>query len=153
MGDAARLWPFATVRSLLPTMTPRGLPDPAYLMQMRHMQDGLRLAGLRDHAGEDAEFGVTHDSGLHADLIAPTPTSVPGAVTIRTGELVNMMPRLKPVMIDVALDSWGKSIPEAVGLQGTGHGASFSENIQSRFIVRCAISPGAICRHRSWSSV
>jgi adenylate cyclase len=133
VADADRLWPFATVRSLPPTMTPRRLPHPAYLGQMRHVQEGFRLAGLRDHADEDADFGIVADSVLHTDLIASTPTSVPGAVTIRTGELVNLLPRMKPILIDVALDSWGPSIPGAIGLQGTGQGASFSENIQSRF--------------------
>ena len=133
LADANRRWPFATVRSLPPTMTPRGLPHPAYLTQMRHVQEGLRLAGLRDHAEEDADFGVAPESMLHTDLIAPTPISVPGATTIRTGELVSLLSRLKPIIIDVALDSWGRSIPDAVGLQGTGHGASFSEKVQDRF--------------------
>jgi rhodanese-related sulfurtransferase len=36
-------------------------------------------------------------------------------------------------LIDVALGSWGKSIPGAVGLQGTGHGGNFSERVQDRF--------------------
>ena len=133
LAEANRLWPFATVRSLPPTMTPRGLPHPAYLAQMRHVQEGLRLAGLRDHADEDADFGVVADSVLHTDLIGPTPISVPGATMIRTDELVSLLSRLKPIMIDVALDSWGRSIPDAVGLQGTGHGASFSEKVQNRF--------------------
>jgi adenylate cyclase len=133
LAEANRLWPFATVRSLPPTMTLLGLPHPAYLAQMRHVQEGLRLAGLRDHADEDADFGVVADSVLHTDLIGPTPISVPGATTIRTGELVNLMSRLKPIIIDVALDSWGRSIPDAVGLQGTGHGACFSEEVQGRF--------------------
>jgi adenylate cyclase len=133
LADATRLWPFATVRSLPPTMTPRGLPDPAHLAQMRHMQEGLRLAGLRDHADEDAESGVAPDSVLQTDLVARTPTSVPGAMTIRTAELVSLLSRLKPIIIDVALDSWGRSIPDAVGLQGTGHGTSFSEKVQNRF--------------------
>ena len=133
LAEANRLWPFATVRSLPPTMTPRGLPHPAYLTQMRHVQEGLRLAGLRDHAEEDADFGVAPESMLHTDLVARTPTSVPGAMTIRTAELVSLLSRLKPIIIDVALDSWGRSIPDAVGLQGTGHGASFSEKVQNRF--------------------
>ena len=100
---------------------------------MRHVQEGLRLAGLRDHADEDADFGVVADSVLQTDLIGPTPISVPGATMIRTDELVSLLSRLKPIKIDVALDSWGRSIPDAVGLQGTGHGASFSEKVQNRF--------------------
>ena len=133
LAEANRLWPFATVRSLLPTMTPRGLPDPAYLAQMRRVQEGLRLAGLRDHADEDADFGIAPDSALHADIIARTPITLPGAMTIRTGELADLLSRQKPILIDVALDSWGRSIPGAIGLQGTGHGAIFSDGLQARF--------------------
>jgi adenylate cyclase len=133
LAEANRLWPFATVRSLPPTMTPRGLPDPAYLMQMRHVQEGLRLAGLRDHADEDADFGSVPDNVLHIDLVEHTPTTAPGATTIRTGKLVNLLARRKPILIDVALDTWGRSIPNAIGLQGMGHGASFSEGVQNRF--------------------
>jgi adenylate cyclase len=135
LGDASRLWPFATVRSLPPSMTPRGLPHPAYLAQMRHVQEGLRLAGLRDHADENADFGVAPAGDvLHADLVAPTPDSAPGAKTIRTSELTSLLSRTKPLLIDVAQDSCGRSLPSAVGLQGTGHGACFSQKIQARFV-------------------
>ena len=30
--------------------------------QMRHVQEEFRLAGLRDHADEDADFGIVADS-------------------------------------------------------------------------------------------
>jgi rhodanese-related sulfurtransferase len=36
-------------------------------------------------------------------------------------------------LIDVAFDSWGLSIPGAIGLQGAGHGGSFSKTVQDRF--------------------
>jgi adenylate cyclase len=134
VAEANRLWPLATVRNMVPHQTPRGLPDPAFVAQMRHVQEGLRLAGLRDHADEDADLGVVADSVLHTDLIGPTPISVPGATMIRTKELVSLLSRMKPIIIDVALDSWGRSIPNAIGLQGTGHGTDFSENLQERFI-------------------
>jgi class 3 adenylate cyclase/TolB-like protein/cytochrome c-type biogenesis protein CcmH/NrfG len=125
LADANRLWPFATVRSLPPTMTPRGLPDPAYLAQMRRVQEGLRLAGLRDHADEAVDFGVAPSDVLQANLVAPTPTTVPGARTIQTTELSTLLKTAKPLLIDVALDTWGRSLPGAVGLQGTGHGTGF----------------------------
>ena len=115
-------------------MTPCGLADPTYLAQMRRVQEGLRLAGLRDHADEDTDFEVAADNNvLSAALIAPTPTTVPGAKTIRTEELADMLSRQKPILIDVALDSWGRSIPGAIGLQGAGHGAHFSGGVQDRF--------------------
>jgi adenylate cyclase len=133
LAEANRLWPFATVRSLLPIISPRGLPPPAYLEQMRHVQEGLRLAGLRDHADEEADIGVVSDGNLHADLIGVTPIGVPGATTIRTHELANLLEGRKPILIDVALDSWARSLPEAIGLQGTGHGASFPGTVENRF--------------------
>jgi tetratricopeptide (TPR) repeat protein len=133
LAECNRLWPFATVRSLPPTMTPRGLPDPAYLTQMRHVQEGLQLAGLRDHADEDDDFGVVPDNVLHTDLVGHTPTTSLVVTTTRTGELINVLARLKPILIDVALDTWGRSIPNAIGLQGTGQGAGFSETVQNRF--------------------
>jgi adenylate cyclase len=67
------------------------------------------------------------------DLVGHTPTTAPGATTIRTGELVNLLARLKPILIDSALDTWCQSIPNAIGLQGTGHGADFSDTVQNRF--------------------
>ena len=133
VAEANRLWPFSTVRNMLPAQTPRGLPNTAFHEQMRHVQEGLRLAGLRDHAEEDADFGVAPDSVLHPNLVGLTPTTVPGAQTIYTGELVDLLARQTPILIDVALDSWGQSIAGAIGLQGTGRGAGFSPGIQDRF--------------------
>jgi PQQ-dependent catabolism-associated CXXCW motif protein len=133
LANANRLWPFATYRSLPPSMTPRGIPHPLYLEQMRHVQEGFRLGGLRDHAEEEADFGVTPVSQLQTDLVAPTPCEVPGSKTITTTELNNLLAQTKPLLIDVALDSWGYSLPGAVGLQGIGHGAAFSEALQARF--------------------
>ena len=128
-----RLWPFATVRNPGPYTNPRGLPDPALTAQMHHLRDGLRLAGLRDHAPEDPDFGVAPDGLLHTDLVGPTPTTIIGAKTTSTGELVDLLGRQKPILIDVAFDSWGQSIPGAIGLQGTGHGADFCDSMQTRF--------------------
>ena len=99
---------------------------------MRRIQAGLRLAGLRDHAEEGADFGVPEITEPHADLIGRTPTLVRGAKTIRTDELADLMARQEPILIDVALRSWGRSIPGAIGLQGTGHAAGFSDNHRIR---------------------
>ena len=107
-----------------------GIPHPLYLEQMRHVQEGFRLAGLRDHADEDDDFGVTPVSDLQTGLVAPTPREVPGAKTIHTAEPRDLLAHTKPLLIDVALDSWGYSLQGAVGLQGIGHGAAFSEGLQ-----------------------
>jgi len=100
---------------------------------MRRAQEGLRLAGLRDHADGDADFGIAPDDVLHDESVGLTPIAVPGATTIRTQELFKMWKRSRPLLIDVAQDSWGQSIPGAVGLQGVGHGAAFSKSIENRF--------------------
>jgi adenylate cyclase len=134
LAEANRLWPYATVRSFRPIHpVPGGLPDPAIIAQMRRIQEGLRLAGLRDHADEAADFGQAETGELRADLIGRTPTSVPGATTIRTSELADLITRQSPILIDIALGSWGRSIPGAVGLQGTGLGVRFSDVRQTRF--------------------
>ena len=124
----------ATVRSYASfAQSPYGLPDPTLLLQMPRIQEGLRLAGLRDHAEEAAEFGVPATGALCAGFDGWTPTSVPGATTVCTGELVDLVERQKPILIDVACFSRGRSIPGAVGLQGTGHGGRFSDTRQTRF--------------------
>ena len=109
------------------------MPGLALFAQERTIRDALYLTGLRDHADEDANFGVEPDDTLHTDLVAPTPRTVPGAKTIRTAGLAHLLSRVSPLLIDVALDSWGRSIPGAIGLQGTGHGANFSDSVQARF--------------------
>jgi hypothetical protein len=43
------------------------------------------------------------------------------------------MAQRAPILIDVASATWGRSIPGAVGLQGTGHGMRFSDARQRRF--------------------
>jgi len=134
LAEANHLWPYATVRSFRPIHTvPVGLPDRAILPQMRRIQEGLRLAGLRDHADEEANSNLPEIDQLHADLTGRTPTSIPGATTIRTNELADMIARRRPIMVDVAQGSWGQSIPGAVGLQGTGIGIRFSDARQVRF--------------------
>ena len=60
LASAERLWPYDTVRSRAPEL----LTSPVYVEQFRRFQDALRLAGLRDHADEDADFGVPADTAL-----------------------------------------------------------------------------------------
>jgi hypothetical protein len=75
------------------------------------VQEGLRLAGLRDHADEEADFAVEPVDILHADLFARTPTKMPGGRTIRTTELATLLSKVQPLLIDVALDSWAARCP------------------------------------------
>jgi adenylate cyclase len=134
LADADRLWPFDTVRSHSPE-------DPGAAVtarQMRAYQDGLRRAGLRDHADEEADFGVPPDAELHQQLAGLTPTTVPSARTISTQELVALLAQQRPVVIDALTYFWGHSIPGAVGLKNAGCGGSLSGAGQDRF--RRAIS-------------
>jgi TolB-like protein/DNA-binding winged helix-turn-helix (wHTH) protein len=126
-AEASRLWPTLTVRSYYPFK----ITSPVNAAQVSRMRDGLRLAGVRDHADEDADPGVPSDDVLNATYEAPTPTTVPGARTIRTPELAELIEGRKPLLI---LDPkpWGGSIPGAVGLWGAGVGGSVSDSVQDR---------------------
>jgi rhodanese-related sulfurtransferase len=133
LRDANQCWPFATVHSLWPFYEPRGLPGPVYVEQIQRIFEGLRLAGLREYTGEAADFGVAPSQSLWLDPIGRTPISCPGTTTIQTAELVALLGERSPVLIDVALGSWGKSLPGAIGLQGIGHSSEFSPGVQDRF--------------------
>jgi TolB-like protein/tetratricopeptide (TPR) repeat protein len=124
--EATRLQPTLTVRSFYPY----NMTYPVYVAQVSRMLDGMRLAGIRDHADEDADFGLPSDSLLHTDYEAPTPTTAPGVRTIRTTDLANMVEQRKPLVLDTIYG--GKSIPGAVGLSGVGIGASTSDEFQGR---------------------
>jgi len=80
VGEANTLWPFATVR----TNSPENPTNAVLAAQIEELNEALRLAGVRDHAEEDADFGVVTDDKLHQDLAGQTPTTVPGAATIKT---------------------------------------------------------------------
>lgn len=133
LSKANFYWPFGTVQTLWPFYEPRGLPEPAYAEQIQRVQKGLRLVGLRENAGEALDFGIAPSASLFPDPVGRTPAVCRGVTTICTTELVDLLDRQTPVLIDVALGSWGRSIPMAVGLQGTGHGIKFSDGVQDRF--------------------
>jgi class 3 adenylate cyclase/TolB-like protein/tetratricopeptide (TPR) repeat protein len=133
LNEATRCWPFGTIHSLWPFYEPRGLPAEAYAKQFQYVQEGLRLAGLRPYADEASDSGVAPTQSLWPDPVGLTPTSCPGATTIATVELADLLTERRPIVIDVALGSWGRTLPGAIGLQGTGHGAEFSEGSQERF--------------------
>jgi tetratricopeptide (TPR) repeat protein len=128
MEQANRLWPFATVRG----DWRHPITSPALAGQVEHLEQGLRLAGLRDHADEDADYGIASDSALTQDLAGLTPTTTPGATTIRTNELVPLLAQRKPLVIDTGTYSRGRSIPEAVVLNNAGLGGTFSDAAQHR---------------------
>jgi tetratricopeptide (TPR) repeat protein len=120
---------------LSPTLTARSyyrykITNPLNAAQVSRMRDGLRAAGIRDHADEDTDAGVPADEVLHTNYEAPTPIAVPGARTIRTPDLAALIEQRKPLVIDT--NPWGGSTPDAVGLWGAGIGGDTSDEFQAR---------------------
>jgi adenylate cyclase len=132
LAEADRFWPYDTVRSHWPDFA---LSD-VFGDQIRHYQDALRLAGERDHADEDADFGVKPDRELHSALVGFTPRDAQGVTTIRTADLPRLLADARPVVIDAMTDSWGRSIPGAVGLASVGSGGSFTDSGQEHLRLK-----------------
>ena len=128
LSEGDRLWPWFTIRSVYP----EELSSPVYVQQIKDYQAALRLAGARDHADEDADFGVPADSSLRGEIAGRTPTGAPGATTIRTAELVRLLAEAAPLVIETVSNSWGRSIPGAVGLRFSGLGGRFADEGQDR---------------------
>ena len=102
--------------------------------QMERYREALRLAGLRDHADEGANFGTKSDDRLHEDddLAGPTPTTAPGAATIRTEDLTRLLAGRTPIIVDTMEAFSGRSLPGAVGLAESGWGTSVADPMQDR---------------------
>jgi len=128
VADANRIWPYDTVRSHFS----QGSTNQVFMAQLERFQAALRLAGHRDHADENVDFGVASDNTLHRELAGLTPTIAPGATTIHTTELKQFLADRKPVIIDTALYWWFRSIPGAVALKGAGWGGSTADAMQNR---------------------
>jgi rhodanese-related sulfurtransferase len=126
--ESQRLWPLDTVR----TRYVEGPASPAHRAQYARYQKALRLAGHRDHAEPDADYGVPSDARLHSELVGLTPIAVPGATTIVTTELQTLLANRNPLVVDTMLYSWGHSIPGAVGLAGSGRGGELSGPMTDR---------------------
>jgi adenylate cyclase len=126
--EALRLWPLDTVR----TRYVEGPASPAHRAQYARYQEALRLAGHRDHAEADADYGVPSDDRLRGDLVGLTPMAVPGATTIVTTELQTLLAERNPLVVDTMLYSWGHSIPGAIGLTGSGRGDELSGPMTER---------------------
>ena len=138
LAEAVRLRSYDTIRSHSPGFA----FNETFAAQFRHLQDGLRLAGQRDHADEDADFGVTTDTTLHGGLQGYTPLTAPGAKTIRTADLPRFIAERKPVVIDLLLSFWGYSIPGAIGLRNAGIGDNVNDIAQDRLRVKFAALTG-----------
>jgi TolB-like protein/class 3 adenylate cyclase/tetratricopeptide (TPR) repeat protein len=123
--EASRAWPTLTVRGYCRS----NAANPVTVAQTARIREGLRLAGMRDHVDEDADFGIASDNILHTDYEAPTPKTAPGARTIRTADLAAMAEQRRPLMLDTT--PWGPSVPGAIGLRA-GIGGTTSDEYQER---------------------
>ena len=128
MQEADRLSPYATARIFIPDNP----ANPQQVKQISQLIEGLRLAGLPDHADPSADFGVASDNGLRQNLAGPTPTNASGATTLSTAELVSLLQVRRPLVIDTLLYSWGRSLPGAIGLRNAGLGGNYSDMAQTR---------------------
>ena len=106
MADAIRLWPRATAREA----ESGSQASQVFAAQMARVRRGLALAGLRDHADEDADFGTPSDDRIHQDLRGLTPLTAPGAATIRTDALTALLATEQPIVIDTLFNSAGRSL-------------------------------------------
>ncbi len=127
LAQVNQLEPHDTVRSHFPEVL-----DRRYMVQIERYREGLRSAGLRDHADETADFRVAADVVLHSRLRGFTPLLAPGATTIHTGELAALLSERRPLVIDTVSNFWGLSIPGATGLRGVGVGGDFHDQVQAR---------------------
>jgi tetratricopeptide (TPR) repeat protein len=126
-AETMRLWPTLTARSYYRA----NRSNPVAIEQAERLRDGLRQAGIRDHADEAADFGLPADAVLRTEYEGHTPTTAPGAHTIGTREFAIMLEQKKPLVIDAA-GAWGNSLPGAVGLRGVGVGGSTTDAYQDR---------------------
>jgi len=126
-AEAGRLWPTLTARSYFPIK----VFSPVAATQVARVRDGLRLAGIRDHADEDADPGLPEDDVLHTSYDAPTPVAAPGVRTIRTADLSALIEQRRPLVLD-ASNPWGPSVPGAIVLPGVGVGGSLTDEVQER---------------------
>ena len=101
------------------------------------------MAGERDHADEDADFGVPPKGTLRDDLYGFTPTTVPRVTTIRTDALLTFIRNANPIIIEAGRWKVKRSVPGAVILRGSGTGGYFSDVIQERLRHKIATLTGA----------
>jgi TolB-like protein/class 3 adenylate cyclase len=128
MTEATQLWPFATLRA----NSPENLASAVLREEILRVVEGLRQAGLRDHADESADFGIAADGLLHGNLAGYTPTTAPGIITISTAALADLITARRPLAIDPMTFTWGRSIPGAIGLRNAGTGGRFDDGAQAQ---------------------
>jgi adenylate cyclase len=89
--------------------------------QERRLIQGMRLAGLRDHLDEQADFHVPSGAYLRDVVDEPTPVSVPGGTTIGTDEMQHLIESSpKPLVLTTA--SANPTIPGAIQVNSSNSG-------------------------------
>jgi tetratricopeptide (TPR) repeat protein len=91
---------------------------PLYLSNERRAQEmrlaeGFRMAGLRDHLDEAEDFQIASTANLQTVLDNPTPVDVPGATTIRTAELQDLL-KSTPKLLILTTAGPNPTIPGAI---------------------------------------
>lgn len=90
---------------------------------------------INERVPEGHDYGLPPTSELRLDrLTAPTPLLIPGARTVRTEELREMLarpPEDRPLIFDVLGGSGHESIPGAIWLADAGRGRSFDDEVQA----------------------
>jgi PQQ-dependent catabolism-associated CXXCW motif protein len=102
------------------------------------------IASAQSWADEDRDWGIAASAQLRQPpYSAPTPLDIPGARTLSTQALKDMLesaattttPATMPVLIDVASGDGHRTLPEAYWIPGAGRGANFIDEIQSTLIA------------------
>jgi len=89
-------------------------------------------------AEEQRDWGVAPSSALRrAPYSAPTPTTIPGARTVRTAELGELTRRSDaPLLVDVASGEGHTTLAGALWWPGAGRGSSFIDLVQGEIATR-----------------
>jgi tetratricopeptide (TPR) repeat protein len=117
-----------TVRWFLNRIPPHF--DAEQQAQERRLAEGLRLAGLRDHFDETADFHIPSTPELRDHgLDSPTPLSVPGGITIVTDELVSLL-KVDPKPLLLTKAPANPTIPSAI-LVNFGNMGSLTDEWQT----------------------
>lgn len=105
-AEYRRLWPHSTLFSVASAETKRAIPS----VWSGRFLAGLRLAGIPEYADEHEDYHVDPTSWLAGSYRgAPTPLKVPGATTVDTASLKDLLNRVPNLLL---VDSGqGKAVP------------------------------------------
>ena len=84
---------------------------------------------LKNYGDELTDFGVRPQNRLQRNVGSPTPTTIPGATTIATRDLMRVF-FSEGLLIDVLKNSGHATLPNATWLPGAGDAGNFNDTIQ-----------------------